>query len=67
LDIISLIALCGGSDFVPYAGMSFTSMALRILCCKFDAQELSEEHVHHPPDEKQRYDAKNRVGDPVAS
>lgn len=27
----------------------------------------SEEHVHHPPNEKQRYHTKDDMGDPVAS
>jgi hypothetical protein len=51
LDIISWTALRGGSDFLPYAGMSHLN-GQKVNCCTFDAQKPSDEHVHHPPDEK---------------
>jgi hypothetical protein len=53
---LRLFTICG---HVVYSVLSET------IHTDFDAQRPSEEHVHHPPDEKQRYDTKNNMGDPI--
>jgi hypothetical protein len=68
LDIISLMALWGGSDFVPYAGISVTSIFAKIIrSYRLESQSRSDEHVHHPPDEEQGHDTRDDMSDPVAS
>ena len=59
LGIISLMALRGGSDFLPYTGMSFNLHGENNTpYLNWSAKPLKE-HVHHPPDEKQRHYAKD--------
>jgi hypothetical protein len=60
------MALRGGSDFVPYAGMSFSLHDGNNTPEQIPDAKALQEHMHHPPDEEQRHDAEDCVRDPVA-